>query len=894
MNELGLNLLWLAGQVTLLCLVAIVTLTLIGRRAIANLTTSWLSVLLILGLSLMSLSPWPRWSWESEFMAETGAPHSRAVGTSEPGTTEPGSSTTEPGSSETAIPQVEMKSVWAAAMDGLIAGFGRAEAVGPPPPTTESLSWSGWLAVIAAVVLSLGLLRFIFGWLIVRNTVRKSDRITQVEARDLLDIVRAELSCRQRIQLRSSADVGAPATTGWIRPVILLPPDWEDWSVSQLRTVLAHEVAHVLNADSWKWLVAQTSLLLNFYHPLVHLLVRRLRLEQELAADAVAAPAVGGPQRYLETLAELAVRRPSQNQAWPAQAFLPTSGTLLRRIEMLRDHSASHGRNAWKFSCVAVLLMAAVGVVGLRRPVVASESAVAAASQGTANIQKDASYPVQFLPHNAAVVVGFQPSQLASQASLKPLKGLIEKQLAESDINIEVSDLSSMMIVAPSEDSGVSRPGPGAPVILITAAATVNEAAFTGELSHFGEVVRKESVPEGTSLVVVPVGSRTFAIGPARSVLSILEKLDQNRPSWIESFGRADGQVHFAMDPAFIRPQLQESLKHQPNPIAFMVSPLWQEPALVTASLSVGKTMKLEVKAMTTSEEGAVKVKTAIDALLPLGKAMLGAAQGQLASAPESQKQIIERSVKMASTALDNTQITRQGTTVTLKQTSDSETVSSLTAMMMPAIQSARDAARVAQGKNNLKQILLAFHNYHSVYGHFPPQYLLGPDGKTKHSWRVAILPFLEQQELYEQYQLDEPWDSEANRKVLGQMPLVYASPFWNAGETRTAYFGLVGVNTGLGEGPDKGNAGERIRDFLDGTSNTILIVEADRQIPWTKPEDIPLEDGKVPPLGLEGMEYFLAAMCDGSVRRISDSTDQENLLWYLTKNDGRVVEPLE
>jgi len=89
-----------------------------------------------------------------------------------------------------------------------------------------------------------------------------------------------------------------------------------------------------------------------------------------------------------------------------------------------------------------------------------------------------------------------------------------------------------------------------------------------------------------------------------------------------------------------------------------------------------------------------------------------------------------------------------------------------LVALLLPAVQSAREAARRAQCSNNLKQIALAFHNYHDTYRTFPPAYIPDEDGNPKHSWRVLILPFLEQRALYEQYNFDEPWDSPNNRIV--------------------------------------------------------------------------------------------------------------------------------
>ncbi len=78
----------------------------------------------------------------------------------------------------------------------------------------------------------------------------------------------------------------------------------------------------------------------------------------------------------------------------------------------------------------------------------------------------------------------------------------------------------------------------------------------------------------------------------------------------------------------------------------------------------------------------------------------------------------------------------------------------------MPAVFASRSAAHRAQCTNNLKQIALAYHNVHSATNTFPPPAIADKDGKPLLSWRVAILPYVEQQELYNKFKLDEPWDS--------------------------------------------------------------------------------------------------------------------------------------
>src|SRR5438093_7201056 len=76
---------------------------------------------------------------------------------------------------------------------------------------------------------------------------------------------------------------------------------------------------------------------------------------------------------------------------------------------------------------------------------------------------------------------------------------------------------------------------------------------------------------------------------------------------------------------------------------------------------------------------------------------------------------------------------------------------------------------------NNLKQLALAMHNYHDTYGHLPPAALKNKKGKPLLSWRVALLPFVEEDKLYKEFRLDEPWDSAHNKKLLAKMPKLFA-----------------------------------------------------------------------------------------------------------------------
>ncbi|WP_164101283.1 protein kinase domain-containing protein [Candidatus Laterigemmans baculatus] len=208
--------------------------------------------------------------------------------------------------------------------------------------------------------------------------------------------------------------------------------------------------------------------------------------------------------------------------------------------------------------------------------------------------------------------------------------------------------------------------------------------------------------------------------------------------------------------------------------------------------------------------------------------------------------------------------------------------------------------SRGAATPGKLRQLGLAFHNFYAPYGKFPgsTNVLEGArhsGGKTKlepFSWRVAILPFIGENELFDQYRFDEPWDSEHNRTLLTKMPEVYRSPLAEgsdkptpAGETH--FQGFVGEQTALGTG-----GGLAMREFRDGTSNTLLIVESQASVPWTKPEDLRFEkpeDAKAIKPFDDSPLYYLNA--DGAAHEM-DPVDWEKLAKLITRNGGEVVRP--
>jgi prepilin-type processing-associated H-X9-DG protein len=216
-------------------------------------------------------------------------------------------------------------------------------------------------------------------------------------------------------------------------------------------------------------------------------------------------------------------------------------------------------------------------------------------------------------------------------------------------------------------------------------------------------------------------------------------------------------------------------------------------------------------------------------------------------------------------------------------------------AALLPAVQSARSAARRAQSVNNMKQIGLALHNFESANGHFPAD-VKDKNGKRLLSWRVRLLPFLEQQPLFAEFHLDEPWDSPHNRELVARMPASLAVPGSDSEPGTTFYRGFSGERTIFDpKVPD----GTRLAAITDGTSNTLAVIEAKEAVIWTKPDsDIPFDakakpEGLTPLMGSLGGHFpggFNVLFCDGSVRFIRMSINPFVLQALITRNGGEVI----
>jgi len=214
-------------------------------------------------------------------------------------------------------------------------------------------------------------------------------------------------------------------------------------------------------------------------------------------------------------------------------------------------------------------------------------------------------------------------------------------------------------------------------------------------------------------------------------------------------------------------------------------------------------------------------------------------------------------------------------------------------ALLLPAVESARGAARRAQCSNNLKQIVLALHNYHDTYKALPPAYTVDADGNKLHSWRTLLLPFLEQDALYNQIDLTTAWDSPANRHLSEIAIPIFCCPAANgANPARTDYMAIVGPGAIFEESNQI-----RFADIMDGLSNTIMVVEvAGSTTNWMEPNDLDLETMKIAvnggpgEMGSEHPGGMSVALADGSTRFLADTIDLQLLNALITRSGGEII----
>lgn len=253
-------------------------------------------------------------------------------------------------------------------------------------------------------------------------------------------------------------------------------------------------------------------------------------------------------------------------------------------------------------------------------------------------------------------------------------------------------------------------------------------------------------------------------------------------------------------------------------------------------------------------------------------------------------------SLKSLDRFLADPPLTKQGDSLVFDYRFDpanAQTVSSTLALaagvMVPAVAKTREAASRVRGQNNMRQLSIAMHTYLTERGSFPAHAIYAKDKKRALlSWRVALLPYLEQDALFKQFKLDEPWDSDDNKKLIAKMPAMFVDPEApSANEPGMTHYQVL-VGGGAGFRPEA--KGTKMFDITDGTSQTIMMAVAREPVVWTKPDDLPYHSNKpLPKLGFDG-KAFSVALFDGSVRSMPRNTPERVIRAMITMAGSELI----
>lgn len=506
---------------------------------------------------------------------------------------------------------------------------------------------------------------------------------------------------------------------------------------------------------------------------------------------------------------------------------------------------------------------------------------------------QDTSDRISLIPEDAFAVVYADPSQLTDDPQLSAFPREVLTAVSVDAIGIDLAaahSLSAFMIVpSPIE------PAPRWGMVIRFEQPQRLQGSYLKECEQRELRGRAFFVNQGRdnppSLFLYD--ERTLLIGDAKTVPDMLKPTSSPSPlhTLIQEHKPTDAHLHALVAWNMIRPMLMEQLEGAgpiPPPFGQLVD-IAKATDSITAEVSLQNNLSGAIHLNASDPESAQETAATLSRLLEFGKTMLVAQAQQDVQqqdpASQGMQLFIERIAAQISQSL-SPQV--EGKTVTIEFRDQVSQTGILVALLLPAVQSAREAARRAQSTNNLKQLGLAMHNYHVTHNKFPPQASVDEDGNPLLSWRVHLLPYLDEFELYQQFHLDEPWDSDHNIKLLEKMPAVFSNPNLPS-KTKTVYLGLVSDNSLFQPG-----MGLPIREITDGSSQTIMFVEAapNQLRNWTEPSDLEFQPQQ-PLLGITGLRPggFIAAICDGSVQFISNSIDPESFRAMVTV-DGREIVP--
>lgn len=541
--------------------------------------------------------------------------------------------------------------------------------------------------------------------------------------------------------------------------------------------------------------------------------------------------------------------------------------------------------------CAALLLCFAANLL----PGISSAQAPAASGEAVPKM------PAEMIPDDAIAAVFMSPTRMMKSPDWEMMPVEVLQAVALENLGIDPYHIDGITVMGGVP--GLNGPVGGA-VIEFNRDVAVESLKFIDELRE-GEYLGMKvyEIPENPPLRLHQLNARTWLIGVGGYVKRMAQanQFPKGKLAELATKINAPDGITVIASLDLVGPMitgLLQSVEGQiPPPIKDVVKiAQWTDAIYINTVIApLGGSTKISLLAK--DAESAAELESLINRSIDFGaQAMIATMRSEMDLEDPVQQSFISYMNRVSKVFTEAMRPKTNGTVVRVEINSSASVASTgvLVGLLLPAVQAARTAARRMSTSNNLKQIGLAMHNYHSAFKKLPAQAITNDDGEALLSWRVAILPFIEEQALYERFHLDEPWNSPHNRQLIDEMPAVYESlnMVLPAGETvmqvplsdkdsKEPVFFTKGRQTGF-------------RDVLDGLSNTPMVVQVDPQdaVTWTKPADweVNLDNAKQG-VGAAEPGGFHIVLGDGAVIFIAESIDKKLWRAMLTRAGGERVQ---
>ena len=502
---------------------------------------------------------------------------------------------------------------------------------------------------------------------------------------------------------------------------------------------------------------------------------------------------------------------------------------------------------------------------------------------------------INAVPANAFAVVSLDVARIWDHKAFEPVREARGKAefawVLQSLVGLPPAEIDRVTLFWAPPPTGSKEPA--GPFLLISGRKAVNAKEVASTLARRGSLApakpadpRILTAPGSEFPYIVPLDDKTLLMAPAGTDAKRLAVLADAPPATDHPL------LHTAGKAALVVGVVPSALAGLPLPVDDKL--LAAKAAVLTADFTGEKTARATLR-LDFADAAAAK------AAMPLLKAKLDELGSWFAihykqeAAKPTEGAIPAPLLELLAATMKATKVATHGTAVTAA--ADIDLGDTIYRFLLAVPDSAFAVRGTSAAENNLKQIALAWHNFDAANGNFPAN-IYDKDGKALLSWRVQILPFIEQDNVYKQFKLDEPWDSPANKRWSELVIKTFQIPGRPAGGANETYFRTFILPKGakptdgrplLTEGENKGP--KIPAAFPDGTSNTWLVVEAAESVPWAKPDDLPY-DGKLPLPALGGPNgKYSVAFADGSVRTFRrGQIDETNMRRLITLDDGEVV----